>query len=172
MPPRALDFNLAHTGGMIVCAVTGGRPVGVDVEDNRRQADYGGLARRFFAAAEAAAWEALPPARQPAAFFAYWTLKEAWMKARGKGFALGLSSFAFSLEEGRPPRIELADDGPQAAAGWQFARLRLAGRFEVALAMDSAEPSVWSFAARCRWLGSRSRSRWPPVPATGGRWRD
>jgi 4'-phosphopantetheinyl transferase len=53
-------------------------------------------------------------------FFDYWTLKEAYIKARGFGLALPLADFAFRLSPPSAPRIAFEpalDDDP---ATWQF----------------------------------------------------
>lgn len=130
-----LRFNLSHTAGLVVCAVAVGREVGVDVEDLQRGRQTLAVARRFFAAAEVAALEKRPPQQQPIGFFEFWTLKEAYIKARGMGLSVPLGEFAFTLEPDRPPAISFAvgrDDQPEA---WQFARIRLGGRYQIAVAV-------------------------------------
>ena len=86
---------------MILYAVTRGCPIGVDVEDITAAEWRHGLARRFFARAEVAALEALPPQVQHDAFFRFWTLKEAYIKARGLG--LRYRCRARLLTRRRPP---------------------------------------------------------------------
>jgi 4'-phosphopantetheinyl transferase len=62
---------------------------------------------------------ALPAAEQPRAFFEYWTLKEAYIKARGLGLALPLHQFAFALRPGQPPLVRF-EPGFDDEAHWQF----------------------------------------------------
>ena len=116
--PR-LEFNVSHTGGLVALAVARGHRVGVDVEDARRVVRED-LAGRFFAPAEVADLRGLPAAEQPRVFFDYWTLKEAYIKARGMGLAIPLGDFAFVLRPPAPPTIRFVpgyDDDP---ARWQF----------------------------------------------------
>lgn len=119
--PRPLGFNVSHTSGLVACAVTGTAEVGVDVERVTRQLTHD-IAERFFAPAEVADLRRLSAEEQARAFFDYWTLKEAYIKARGMGLALPLAHFAFRLQPPAPPAIrfdvELDDD----AATWQFAQ--------------------------------------------------
>lgn len=137
-----LEFNLSHTQGLAVCLVALGREVGVDAEDLTRTVDHLTLARRFFAASEVAALEALPPQRQPAAFYRFWTFKEAYVKACGLGLSVPLGDFAFTLAADQPPRISFAPRVGDDPARWQFAELRLAGRYQVAMAVrgPASEP--------------------------------
>jgi 4'-phosphopantetheinyl transferase len=96
-PPR-LRFNVAHSGRLLVCAVTLDHEVGIDVEREREDVDCDRIARRFFAAEEAQALSALPPRIRRQAFFACWTRKEAVVKATGAGLARPLDSFAVSVD--------------------------------------------------------------------------
>ena len=114
-----LRFNISHTDGLIACAVTIGREVGVDVEHVGRRLTQD-VAARFFAPQEVADLQALPTPDQPRMFFDYWTLKEAYIKARGFGLALPLADFAFRLSPPEPPTITFEpslDDDPNT---WQF----------------------------------------------------
>ncbi len=120
-PARTPDlrFNISHTDGLIACAVTIGREVGVDVEQIGRHLTHD-IAGRFFAPKEVTDLRALPESDQRRVFFDYWTLKEAYIKARGFGLALPLKDFAFTLNPPAPPTIGFEpalDDDP---ATWQF----------------------------------------------------
>ncbi len=114
-----LRFNLSHTEGLIACAVTIGREVGVDVEHTQRRLTHD-VAARFFAPREANDLKALPADEQPKAFFDYWTLKEAYIKARGFGLALPLGDFAFTLNPAGPPTIAFEPTLEDDPATWQF----------------------------------------------------
>jgi 4'-phosphopantetheinyl transferase len=114
-----LRFNISHTDGLIACAVTIGREVGVDVEHIGRHLTHD-IAGRFFAPNEVADLRSLPLQDQERVFFDYWTLKEAYIKARGFGLALPLGEFAFKLNPPHPPAITFLpslDDDPST---WQF----------------------------------------------------
>jgi 4'-phosphopantetheinyl transferase len=91
-------FNVAHSAGLMLCAVTLDRDVGVDVERLDRTADWKEIAARSFTAAERQALAALPGPLQRHAFFACWTRKEAVIKATGEGLAMSLDSFVVSVE--------------------------------------------------------------------------
>jgi len=88
-------FNLSHTRGLSVLAITGAVELGVDVEAVERPVDLLALARRYFAVSEVQALEAAAPAVQRELFFSLWTLKEAWVKAKGLGLRVPLDEFSF-----------------------------------------------------------------------------
>jgi 4'-phosphopantetheinyl transferase len=116
---EGLHFNLSHTKGLIAVGVTTGRELGVDVEfvDRGLTQDVAG---RFFAPDEVRDLRALPEDRQGAVFFDYWTLKEAYIKARGMGLALPLDQFAFTLHAERPPTISFGPAIQDDPERWQF----------------------------------------------------
>jgi 4'-phosphopantetheinyl transferase len=135
VPP--LRFNLSHTRGMLAMAVALGHDVGVDVEGTTRDVGDARLARRFFAGSEADDVSARDGDDRRERFFAYWTLKEAYIKARGLGLAIPLDQFWFHLEP-EPPRIgfdpALGDD----PAWWRFERWREGPRHALAVAVRVA----------------------------------
>jgi len=135
--PR-LRLNLSHTRGLAAAALTVGDDIGIDVEWLDRKSASLDLARRFFAAAECAQLERVPPDRLTETFLSFWTLKEAYVKAIGKGLAQSLDSFAFSLD---PLAIHfdsvLADD----PACWLFRQFRPTPHHLMALAVRSSDPA-------------------------------
>lgn len=85
----SLIFNISHSQDLVVFAVSAGGALGVDVEGSDRRRDILGIAKRFFAEREYKAIRSAPTQEeQEALFSSFWTLKEAYMKARGLGFAL------------------------------------------------------------------------------------
>jgi 4'-phosphopantetheinyl transferase len=144
-----LRFNLAHSHGVALCAVTRGREVGVDLEFVRE--DFAGLdlAERFFSPHEVSALRALAPEARTSAFFACWTRKEAYIKARGEGLSHPLHRFAVSLTPGEPAALLSADDDPGEVARWSLLDLSPGAAYRAVLAVEGAAPSL-----RCwRWPG-------------------
>lgn len=139
-----LRFNLSHTDGLVAVAVARGE-VGVDVEDTWRRSHTDQIAEHFFAAGEVAGLRALPGERQHGRFFDLWTLKEAYIKARGMGLAISLQRFAYDLDTG--PAIALTIDPSlgDTPDGWQFYLDAPTDRHRLALAVrfpDGAPPRI------------------------------
>lgn len=141
----SLSFNLAHTRGLVACAVCRGGDVGVDVEAVRDDVQPADLARRFFAASECRVLDDTPAPDRPARFTDLWALKEAYIKAVGLGLSHPLESFAFDFRESG--RLSFAPP-PGDTAARVFAlfapapRLRLAvaapGGYDVRVTEDGA----------------------------------
>lgn len=134
-------FNLSHTDGLIVCLVAGDREIGVDVEDTDRSGYTVEIADRYFSPAEVRELRSWPAERQAERFFDYWTLKEAYIKARGLGLQLPLDQFTIQPPGYRPgPRAthpigiafgQAIDDDPPS---WQLMSFDLTPRHRVGVA--------------------------------------
>jgi 4'-phosphopantetheinyl transferase len=114
-----LRFNLSHTSGLVACAVAVGCDVGVDVECVDRSLTHD-IAERFFSPREVGDLRSLPDGQRSRVFFDYWTLKEAYIKARGLGLAIPLDHFSFVLQPPAPPHIVFEPELPDDPARWQF----------------------------------------------------
>lgn len=116
-------FNVSHSGDWILVALAAGRPVGIDVELLRPDVACETIAARFFSPRERRDLASLPAERRVAAFFACWTRKEAFVKARGDGLSLPLDAFDVSLVPGAEPRLLATRPDPGEAASWRMAAL-------------------------------------------------
>lgn len=139
MPPetRALHFNLAHTQGLVIMAVSRLAHLGVDVERITDQVPMD-VARRYFTAREMAAMEALPEADRARRFQRLWTLKEAYLKAVGSGIQGGLDSMTFDCDA---QFLRFEHESDPDAARWQFHEMTLDGTWLLALACLDRESS-------------------------------
>jgi 4'-phosphopantetheinyl transferase len=131
-----LRFNLSNTRGLIVCLVARDREVGVDVEDTHRHGETVAIADRFFSPSESASLNKQPLHKQRDRFFDYWTLKEAYIKARGMGLAIPLDHFSYHVENPEAIRISFEPELPDNAERWQFSLTTLGGRHRIATAIE------------------------------------
>ena len=83
--PERLLFNLSHSAGMALIAVTAGREVGVDIERVQPRRDFLALAERSLDPGAVAAVRDAAPAERAGAFYAAWVLLEARAKCDGGG---------------------------------------------------------------------------------------
>lgn len=139
-PP--LHFNVSHTEGLVACLVARGRAVGVDVEFLGRRSDIALLARRCLSAAEQRSLWALPQTAQPQRFLVHWTLKEAYLKARGIGIGLPLAQITLLADDdpeeptAAPTHFDLGPDVGDTPARWQFGRFPLSAQHLGACAIE------------------------------------
>lgn len=87
----SLHFNLSHTAGYAVCAVTRIGPIGVDIEAMRPLEDLAAIGPLSCTAPEWASLLQREPAERERAFLQLWVRKEARLKAGGEGLLAPLA---------------------------------------------------------------------------------
>ncbi|SHJ15848.1 4'-phosphopantetheinyl transferase family protein [Aquimarina spongiae] len=81
-----IDFNISHSGGEVLCAMTKGMRIGIDVEEIKKI-----HFQDFKNVMNPSQWRTINNATEPlGAFFKLWTIKESVIKADGRGLAIPL----------------------------------------------------------------------------------
>ncbi len=133
-----LRFNLSHTAGAAVIAITQHRQVGIDVERIRMDTNAMELAERFFSRPEVEWLGSQPASEQIPSFFTCWTGKEAYIKAHGEGLSMPLSSFGVLPAQGKDGyklRLRVYEN-PEEARRWFICQLALGTGLRAALAVE------------------------------------
>ncbi|CAL5007299.1 unnamed protein product [Urochloa decumbens] len=105
-----LHFNISHTTSLIACGITMDAPIGIDIEEKKRKTvkNILSLARRYFTPSEVDYLTKISdPDAQQKEFIKLWTLKEAYVKALGRGFA-GAPFNKFSIILAANNRIQIS----------------------------------------------------------------
>ena len=130
---------------LVCCALATGREVGIDVEHRGRERTDPAIVARFCAPGEAAAIDVARPDWHDR-FLKYWTLKEAYLKARGLGIAVHLADICFELDGADDAiRITFLRSLMGTDARWAFRLAQPTGRHLVALAAgvpDGVRPTI------------------------------
>ncbi len=137
-----IRFNVAHSEELALIAVARERELGVDVEYLRSSAWAEQNPEGFFSPREVGVFRALPHHLAQAAFFACWTRKEAYIKARGGGLSIPLDSFDVSLDPEEPAALLQVRNDSQEAGRWGMVELQPASGYAGALV---AEGEDWRF---------------------------
>jgi 4'-phosphopantetheinyl transferase len=149
-PDTPFRFNLAHSHGMVACAVAKNRDVGVDVEFLDRPDSSHDVAKRVCSEDELADIDAAPESGRKERFLVYWTLKEAYLKARGLGISVHLADVAFTVNGGEPkfvPAGSLAD----ADTRWIFRLAQPGPRHLISVAVDTSQDAAGTTAPNIRF---------------------
>jgi 4'-phosphopantetheinyl transferase len=93
-----IQFNVSHTHGMALIAVTLKHAVGIDVERLDREVQDLDIAKRYFSARESTYLASLIPPERTHQFFSYWTCKEAYLKMQGRGISDGLAQCELTID--------------------------------------------------------------------------
>ena len=120
---EGMDFNIAHSDRAVVLVVSSSGRVGVDLEPEDRRVDHDLVASQFFHPSERRALKKLDGARRRRRFLELWVLKEAWMKADGRGIGAGLKEVVYRFDDANHPRLVHLPDGN--AEDWQVLLRRI-----------------------------------------------
>lgn len=134
-----LYFSLSHTDGCVACAVSGHKAVGIDVERVHPRGALMDTAQSVFSPQELQSLGDLAPAAFVDRFFDYWTLKEAYLKANGRGLSLPLSRFSVLIGED-DTRISFAPDIDDDPRRWRFTTTSPSPNHRLAIADGTGMP--------------------------------
>ena len=143
-----LRFNLSHSQGLVLYAVTRDHAIGIDVEHIRPIAEADQIVKSFFSDYEKKVYHNLPPHQKQVAFFNCWTRKEALIKAIGEGLALPLDSFDVFITPGEPAKL-LRIKGDEASKHWSIQELTIDRNYASALAVEGHD---WNLSC-WEWTG-------------------
>ena len=142
-----IQFNVSHTRGMALIALTTQHAVGIDVEWIDRKVQDRDIAERYFSARESEYLASLPPPERTRQFFSYWTCKEAYLKMQGRGIAKGLAQCEVTMNPGQCQVGLTPLDQQGQGEDCSLYRITSGSRHvgAVAIACSSAQISFWNW---------------------------
>ena len=140
-----LRFNVSHTRGAVVLALSTAERLGVDIEAIDRGLTLDDVSP-VLAPAELARLRRTDVDRLPSELMKYWTLKEAYVKALGSGLSDDIRQIELELT----PAITVKDTRSPDVGGWFFALQAAPGGHVLALAVQSEGRSMLRLSARRR----------------------
>jgi 4'-phosphopantetheinyl transferase len=114
-------FNISHTDNQLAFAIARHCQLGIDIERLQLRNNFSSLVARCFADEEAAYWHNLSADQKTAVFYQFWTKKEAFVKATGRGIALGLKECV--VNPWQPETFLRIPEGCGAVANWRIVGL-------------------------------------------------
>jgi 4'-phosphopantetheinyl transferase len=138
-----LNFNLSHAGSIVVMAVMR-QPceIGIDVEEADRKTDLAEISNQCLSHEEMIFWRNLPPEQKRQYFFELWTLKEAYVKARGLGLSIPLTACSVRRTDLQDFSLYLAPELGDCSENWRLAQHWLDGRYSLAWCVRRNQHSI------------------------------
>ncbi len=120
-----VKFNLSHSGRYAVVIVTNDIDCGVDIEMIDQNRSIMDIAENCFSCSEMIDLQSKDGAEQKKRFYTYWTLKEAYIKARGETLASALNKISFDLHHQNQIYADFSKLSSdefilESKKGWQF----------------------------------------------------
>lgn len=143
---RMLSFNMSHSAGTAIYAVTRNRNIGIDIERIVKDFPCEEIAERFFSPRE---YNELLKVKagflRERAFFSCWTRKEAYIKARGVGFSMPLDEFDVSVSQNMPVQLIVDREDRNEKSQWTLMNINSAPGYVSALAVEGFDFRVSYF---------------------------
>lgn len=135
---NGLVFNLSHSGTVALIAISKNRALGIDVEKINTKHNLQGMAQRCFSNQELNSWNQSADSDKTTEFYEYWCAKEAFLKATGRGLALGMQHCVIDLDQ--PCYISL----PEAyqTSDWQLHRIDVGNDYRAFVAGNGGEVNI------------------------------
>ncbi len=142
-----IQFNVSHTRGMALIALTLQHAVGIDVERIDRAIQDRDIAERYFSARESEHLASLPELERPHQFFSYWTCKEAYLKMQGRGIAEGLAHCEMTFDSEHSEVRLLSLDQQKRGEECSLYRMKVETEHigALAIATSSTQVSYWNW---------------------------
>jgi 4'-phosphopantetheinyl transferase len=148
-----IRFNVSHSFDAMLLAVAHMREVGVDVEGVRNNGvAVEEIAETVLSEPEKRALARFGGEDKRANFLRFWTRKEAYIKADGRGVSLPLERIDVSAPEGRVAVLDEATGEWRTCPRWELRTLAPAPGYVAALAAESQDRRL----ALWQWSGESS----------------
>ena len=142
-----LRFNISHSFDTMLVAIAYEREVGVDIELVRQDLEVEAIAETVLSAPEKHILSRFDGEAKRRVFLRFWTRKEAYIKADGRGASLLLQHLDVSAPAGRVAALDEATGKWEAYGRWILQTLAAGPDYAAALA---AEGQDWQL-TRWRW---------------------
>lgn len=157
-----LQFNVSHTDGKVLIGVAQARPLGVDIEYMSQSRDFLKIAEHYFHPKE---WDlgwmqdnSYSDYARLQRFYKLWTLKEAFIKAEGKGLFLPTNSFYFEDCHLHYPKLVIESPNSYSTKRWQFEQAFLASNYSLSIAFEDTHPRSMTQVIARQYIPLRSFS--------------
>ncbi len=141
----APEFNLSHTGDLVLVALSQGGRVGIDAEEIRPIEDFLSIAGSYFTHEEFAFIGSQVPGKREREFLRCWTRKEAYLKAIGKGLSIPPNSFDTLISSKGSAVVLESGSRSENKEIWQLADLDVCEGYVAAVAIDGGMKSLVHF---------------------------
>ncbi len=127
-----LQFNMSHSSGFALYGIVHDDEIGIDIERISSIPEIDKLMDDYLTGEEKTRFHVLALNERTEKFFRYWTLKEAFIKAKGCGLALSMSQVEVQEESGKFVSLIDIKERPKEASHWSIYPLSPAAGYAAA----------------------------------------
>ena len=137
---EGLEFNLSHSNDLMVCGITSGPKIGVDIQHIYPIESLERVIPKILSPAEAKILENTPNDEKMELFFTIWTVKEAFTKALGSGFQSPVNTIQVLTKKNGETIIQVQD--PSQNRDWIIQEIEIESGYKSFLAVEGKEIQV------------------------------
>jgi 4'-phosphopantetheinyl transferase len=131
-----LRFNMSHSEGIALYAITRNCEIGIDIEKIREIPEADNIVKRFFSKNEIKKYYTAPNSRKREFFFEIWTRKEAFTKAIGSGLFHPLDVFEVLCRSVKQNPLKYKDETGDITLNWSIRNLNIMPGFAAAIVYE------------------------------------
>jgi len=131
---KDINFNLSHSKDFALIGLTKYGKIGVDIEYINCDLKIKEIVNNYFSENEIVELFNLPIEKQNNGFFSCWTRKEAYIKAKGKGLSIPLTSFDVTLEQDSPRIARIENENENNLENWKLYNQKIDNNYCAAIA--------------------------------------
>ena len=142
---NGVEFNLSYSHDMVIIAITRGKTVGIDIEKINYDIDENEIINAYFSEKEICRLNAVDNLQRKDLFFRYWTIKEAFIKAKGEGLSYGLNNFTVQVSE--MGGYELLEDHFSSSDldSWNIKKIDTEVEYVASLVVEGSEAKIVNY---------------------------
>lgn len=145
LPHSRVQFNLSHSNDYMLCAVTRGKPIGVDYQAVYEITNLDTMVNIFFSPQEKRLYDQFQKDNPLDFFFKTWVRKEALMKATGLGFRLPSKHFSITATKDGKPRLRFHRSNLSSIKDWSIQDTPVQPGYKAAFAVQGEIKDVEHF---------------------------
>jgi len=133
---KRLRFNVSHSRNIVLVAIAYEREIGVDIEHINADYEYEAIAQTVLSTPEKHVLDRFDGEAKRRAFIQFWTRKEAYIKADGRGVTLPLEHIDTSVPADRVAILDEATGERQVCERWMLRNLAAGPDYAATLATE------------------------------------
>ena len=140
LPGEEFHFNLSHSNDLMICGITAGARIGVDIQHIYPIENIERVIKKILSPSEIKIMEHTPQNERIELFFTIWTAKEAFLKALGAGFQTPVTEIDICSQENGTLILQAED--PSYEVNWSIREVDIESGYKSVLTREGSNFQV------------------------------
>jgi 4'-phosphopantetheinyl transferase len=140
LPGNIIQFNLSHSNDLMVCGITSGTRIGVDIQHLYQMENFEQVMAKILTPSEMDLMHDTPENEKQELFFSIWTAKEAYLKALGTGLRTKVNAIQICWDQMNGAIFQI--DDPADDRDWFIQEIEIESGYKSFLVVEGKEIQV------------------------------